>query len=351
MVAGITGRRLVSEVPAALAQILGLEANAVRVQREMGETVDLVLEAAGQTFVVECKTPANVGPIEAAARKATEYARRYKRGALPMIAVPYMGEGGKRVCEDARVAWLDLSGNARIITPRLRVIVDGRPNRFKSPGRPSSLFAPKSSRVARWLLMHTEHPFTQRELARSTNVGEGFVSRIVSGLKTDGYVIRDPNGTIRVKDPQLLLDAWRDVYHFSRHTLIKGHVTARSGDALTRRVAQVFRDQGVEHAATGLAAAWQFTRFAVFRIATFYVASHPTEAQLMQLGFREDERGANLWIAVPNDEGVFQGASMIREVSCVHPVQAYLDLQEHPERSAEAADQLKSEYLRWARHA
>jgi hypothetical protein len=34
-----------------------------------------------------------------------------------------------------------------------------------------------------------------------------------------------------------------------------------------------------------------------------------------------------------------------RGVRCVHPVQVYLDLKDHPERSAEAAQQLRRKLL------
>ena len=57
----------------------------------------------------------------------------------------------------------------------------------------------------------------------------------------------------------------------------------------------------------------------------------------------------NLWLAVPNDSGVFQGAVENDGIRCVHPVQVYLDLKEHPERSAEAADRLRTELLTWSR--
>jgi hypothetical protein len=178
---------------------------------------------------------------------------------------------------------------------------------------------------------------------------EGFVSRIASRLEHDGYVLRDPGGALRVKDPQLLLDAWRDEYRFDKHTIIQGHVTARSGDALTRFVSDTLSATSMEHAATGLAAAWQLTHFATFRIASFFVAETPPKALREKLGFREEARGANLWLVVPNDVGVFQGAEPREGVRCVHPVQAYVDLKAHPERAPEAAEHLRSELLTWRR--
>jgi hypothetical protein len=166
-------------------------------------------------------------------------------------------------------------------------------------------------------------------------------------LEEEHYVVRDDSGRVRVSDPQLLLDAWRDEYRFSKHSIIRGHVAARSGDALTRFVADVLSAANVEHAATGLSAAWQLTRFAGFRTATFFVQAAPTASVESDLGFREEARGANLWLVVPNDAGVFQGARERGGVRCVHPVQVYLDLEEHPERAADAAERIREEYLSW----
>jgi hypothetical protein len=97
--------------------------------------------------------------------------------------------------------------------------------------------------------------------------------------------------------------------------------------------------------ATGLSSAWQLSRFASFRIATFFVGEPLSDELRARLGFREEPRGANLWLVVPNDAGVFQGADDQGGVRCVHPVQAYVDLKSHPERAAEAAERLRTDLL------
>ncbi len=81
-----------------------------------------------------------------------------------------------------------------------------------------------------------------------------------------------------------------------------------------------------------------------------YLPSDPSPEVIEQLGFRADERRANLWLVVPNDEGVLQGATETAGIRCVHPVQVYVDLKEQPERSAEAADRLRAELLTGMSH-
>src|SRR2546427_9676515 len=95
-----------------------------------------------------------------------------------------MGEVGRRICDEAQVNWMDLSGNAYLFgPPGLRVRIEGKPNLFKRPGRPRSVFAPKSARIARWFLFELERAPTHRELARGTGWDEGLASRIVRQLE------------------------------------------------------------------------------------------------------------------------------------------------------------------------
>ena len=77
-----------------------------------------------------------------------------------------MVERGRRLCADAGVSWLDLSCNAHIVAPGLRILIEGKKNRFVRRGRPSTAFAPRSARIARRLLIEPERAFRQQELAR-----------------------------------------------------------------------------------------------------------------------------------------------------------------------------------------
>lgn len=330
-----------------MAGLLAVAQDQVQLEIDAAADVDAVIKAAGQTFVVELTEAASAGPVAVHAERAASAAKAQRKRAIPVVAVPYMGSSGRDACERAGVSWFDFSGNARILAPGIRIIIDGRPNQFPKRGRPSSAFAPKSSRIARWLLMHPTEAMAQREISQATDVSEGLVSRVVSRLEEEHYVVRTDSGLVRASNPQLLLAAWQDEYRFSKHTIIRGHVAARSGDALTRLVADTLSAAKVEHAATGLSAAWQLARFAGFRTATFFVAVEPTASLEGELGFREDARGANLWLVVPNDAGVFQGANDRGGVRCVHPVQAYLDLEEHPERALDAAERIRAEFLNW----
>ena len=65
------------------------------------------------------------------------------------------------------------------------------------------------------------------------------------------------------------------------------------------------------------------------------------------MGFRDEEKGANLWLVAPDDDGVFDGAATVGPLHVAHPVQVYADLQAHPERAKEAAIDLRARRLQW----
>lgn len=336
-----------------LVELFGLAPSEARIDPHSSvPRADAVIGLGEFLFVVEYKGSGDVATVSNAVRQVRSYAAALGEKAIPLVAVPFMGSVGRDYCREADVGWFDLSGNAQILAPGLRVRIEGQPNRFKHPGRPSSAFAPKSARIARWLLIHSDRSATQREIARATDMDEGFTSRIVAKLEEDDLIVREPEGTIRVRDPDLLLDAWREDYDFTKHHILRGHVPARSGHALLRQMVDELGQRDTRYAATGLAGAWLIDRFAGFRLVTLYLAEAPDSELLERLGFREDKRGANTWLVVPNDEGVFHGASDRDGACCVHPVQVYLDLKAHPERADEAGEELRAALSEgWSAHA
>lgn len=294
----------------------------------------------GLAFSVKWKRSGSPGHVATAIRQLEKSKERVRYGVIPVLAVPYMGEAAQELCAEAELSWLDLSGNARIIAPGIFYQNLGNPNRFRRAGRPESAFGTKGARITRRLLMEPDRPVRQRTLAISTGLDEGHTSRIVGKLMEVGLVERGKDG-VRVTDSNALLAAWRDDYRFDRHHIIRGHIASRGGEELVQAVATVLSRREELYAATALPAAWLWTRYAGFRLSTVYVSTLPAAGLKEELGFREEARGANTWLVVPNDEGVFDGVELVDGIRCVHPVQAYVDLKNHPERSKAAAEEMR----------
>lgn len=318
-----------------------------------GRTADLIQKISGYTFVAECKNGASTGIVADAIKNVQAFLAELPKAAegiiVPLVVVPFMGEAGRDLCAREKISWLDLSGNASVAAPRLKIQIEGKPNRFKSAGRPKNLFAAKSSRIARAMLISPEAALTQRELARKTGLNETMTGRVVRELERENFLSRDKqSGAVRARDPALLLDAWAESYQFEKHSIVYGFMAQRTGEAAMRAVAENLEKNNVEYAATGLAGAWLLSPFAAFRIASFYLKEMPSPDLLEKLKITEQSKaGGNIWLIRPNDEGVFEGAARRGGVCCAHPVQVYLDLKFHPERAREAAEAIRGEYLKW----
>lgn len=335
-----------------LAEWLKVSKNEIRIKNQFhNKNVDGYFEVGNCEFVVEIKAGSNSDQVSSAIQTLKKNRIQSRAPLIPLVVVPFMGDVGRKLCEDSGVSWADLSGNADISALNLRILIGGQPNLFKNLGRPSSPFAPKSARIARWLLINADKAMTQRELSFATNMDEGFTSRIVSRLEEQELVSRKKDGSIVVPDPNLLLDSWREKYDFNNNRIIKGHIAARSSKEILQKISDLLLKEDIKHAATGLSGAWLYSKFAGFRIVTFYIETLLSNDLIKILGFREEDRGSNVWFVVPKDEGVFHGSEKVEGIDCTHPVQVYLDLFGHPERAMEAASNLRKALLKWIKHA
>ena len=335
---------LLAAVPQVLSDLTGLPA--VRASSEgANDGVDLVLRAGPYRFLIEYKASSDRAAVTMAATQLRDYAGNRRGRRIGAVVVPFMGDAGAQACRDAGVSWFDLSGNADIRAPGLHVHIEGKPNRFLRRGRPGNPLAPKGSRVARWLLMHPDVAFQQREIAKAAAVDEGLTSRVIRWLLERELVTKDDHGAWRVKDPGALLDAWHEVYDFSRYRVIRGILGARSSDEVMQKIATELDRRRAGYAMTGLAGAWLLTRHATFRTVSLLLQDAPPTSLLSDLGLLDEPRGANVWLVVPGDDAVFLGSRVEGGFSCAHPLQVYLDLKGHPERASEAAQEIRRHYL------
>jgi len=292
------------------------------------------------TFLIEYQESGNLSSVITGIRQLNNV-KVNKKNIIKTLVVPYMHELGRKYCEEAKLSWLDLSGNANITGPGIRIIIEDQPNRYKRPGRSASVFAPKSSRVARFLLYRHPDLFSQREIAEKTGLGEGYVSKIVKSMENLDLIARDESGRITSQDPIVLLDAWLEKYDFAKHKPMSGFIPARSGQELLQRIRDSLSKEGIDYAVTGLATAWLYTQYASFRTVTIYIGENFRSGLLSELNFSESDVGANAMIASPNDPSIFWNREELEGIQCVHPIQAFLDLKGQPERAQEAMLELK----------
>jgi hypothetical protein len=350
-----TLKEAVSKVAERIGEYLHVSSDEIRIQYDIGlqpsmGKADAIIEVTDFAFLLEYKNQGYAGVISAAIDQVKHYSDllNLKKQLIPLIVVPYMADTGRTLCAETRISWIDLSGNSSIVADGLFVNETGRSNKFVSKGRPENLFSEVSSRVSKYLLMHPKNSFNQREISQQTGVDEGYVSKICARLEEAKYIVRNDDRSVKVKEPNILLDAWRDEYNPRGKDWIKGHIPARSGSAAMKTLVVFFENRTREYAVTGLAAAWLMTGFSSFRNVSIYLRDYIQIEVLEDIGFIRTDKGAN--VALLNgqcDPGVFLGMKKWNGISCVHPIQVYLDLKEQPERSEEAAEELKKRFLKW----
>lgn len=329
-------------LPELLLDWLGAPVAVVR-QAEPDRGADLLVTGDDDLrLAVICKSSNRSAIVAQAARQAAAGAER--TDALPVVVVPFMGRAGAAAAAESGVSWIDLSGNADLRVPgRLVVHVEGKPNRRPERGRPSTPFAPASSRIARRMLIEPDRWWRQRDLALASGLAPSQVSKVVHRLVEEDLVLADgvaQGARYRPSSADALLDGWAGEYDFRSHLRIPVHITGR-GVAVAESLGDLLRSADVRHAFTGLPAAWQIDGFAQFRLVSVYVEEE-LEGLVARLGLRqEDEGGANVELIAPSDRGVFDGGTEFGALSCVHPVQTYLDLLRLPERAQEAAEHIR----------
>ena len=341
-------KELLDRAASKLRQHLG-DLRVVARDPKIAGNVDLILKGHGRSFVLEWKSRDDA-PIIA---EAIAQLKRQRGKAIPLLAVPFMGEAGRRMTAEAGISWIDLAGNADIQGPGLliRLLDNPRPPRA---GRPPNVFAPASSRLIRAFLMSEGRALSHRDLVERSGLDKARVSRLIPRLEDMGAIRRvassDGRAQFVAKRPSAVLKDWYQAYDFSKHSIRRGFVLegGRSAESvargLMRRISEAL-GPGSRHAFTGLAGAWLHAPFATHRLVTVLTDADPGADALERLGFHEEDTGANVWLVRPNDASVFVGASSARGLPVAHPIQVYLDLKAQPERSAEAAVALEKTHL------
>jgi hypothetical protein len=239
----------------------------------------------------------------------------------------------------------DLNGRLFIQTPWL--LLDREPKEivYRNPVSEPDLFSFKASRITRALLSNRDRSWSQEALTKRTQVSRGLVSRILTTLTDRGYVTQESPGSrhaaaaYRLTEFDRLLDAWKREDLWSKRGTVKQY-SLLSNDA--GEIARTVRDALGEKlvAFTQWFAAHLRHPYTTPPIVSTYVLKGH---RLPELRFaREVASGGNLWLIVPEDEGVFLETQDCAGFRLVSDVQIYLDLLQVGQRGPDAAEALRA---------
>ena len=306
-----------------------------------------VVVGSGKTarrILVECKSVGEPRYLAQAITVLTLATRQAPRS-YPLVAAPYLGPEGQRLCREAGVGYLDLAGNAFLRFDG--VLVDRRsgerPPRAKA--RLRRLFSPKSSRILRVLLEQPDQEWTLARLATEAAISVRTAHLVINALEEKAFVDKR-RGATRLEKPAALLDLWAENYRLDQHRRQTFYSFVRSPRELAAKLAAQATGKRVSLALTLHAGAALVAPFVRYTDVHAYVGGDI--ARLAKaLDLRPVETGGNVRLLTPNDEGVFYRTQAIEGIPVVCNTQLYLDLLHYPGRGREAAEELRRQKLRY----
>lgn len=272
------------------------------------------------------------------AREAVNQLLRY-RSAFPeaygVFMAPYISPESAEICAKEGVGYLDLAGNCRLSFGQVFIRREGIRNPFGQKRDLRSLYAPKSTRVLRVLLMRKSEWWKTQALADEAAVSLGHVANVKKRLR-DREWVADGDAGFRLTNPQSLLTEWAENYTYRKNT-VRDYYSMKGTDEVEEALAKACRELDIPYAFTGFSAGRWVAPTVRGQRAMAYVSTI-SEVLLERAGLKEVPSGANVSLMLPYDEGVYYMAREVNSLRVVCPVQLYLDLKGYKGRGEEAAE-------------
>jgi hypothetical protein len=211
-----------------------------------------------------------------------------------------------------------------------------------------SLFAGKSIKIIRVLLVDYPAELTLREICEKAGVSLRWASVVAKALIRENLALRESQkSALRIMAPSDLLRRWGAVNNFVANTKFVDYYSKE--EDITKFFGQFKGKKGPEYAFTALAGGLLTSPFVRPTNVHLYVKSEEDAKKWARLlDLVPVEKNGNVKFAVAESPGVFYGAKEIDGVRVVSDVQLYVDLLNYPARGEEAAQAvLKVIEKRW----
>ena len=257
---------------------------------------------------------------------------------LPMLVARYLAPRTRERLDELGISYADATGNLRVAVDRPALFVrDAGAQRdpWRGPGRPRNSFrgAP-AARVVRALADYAP-PMTVPDLVERSGASTGATYRVVELLAREAYLEREPRGPITSVEWRRMLERWSEDYQFGASNPTASLLEPRGIDALADSLRRL---PEVRYAVTGSLAAQQYAPYAPARLAMVYVDG--IERVAGELGLRPVDGGANVLLAAPKDDFVYERAKVVGGLTLAAPSQVAVDLLTSPGRGPSEATAL-----------
>lgn len=270
--------------------------------------------------------------------RSMESAADGERGAVkPLLAARYLAPRTRERLEEMDVAYADATGNLWLTldSPALFLRDKGEDrDPWRGPGRARGSFrgAP-AGRVVRALADFVP-PMTVPELAQRSGASAGATYRMVELLERDAYIEREARKAITSVDWRRVIQRWSEDYEFASSNPSRRFLEPRG----LERLEETLSAAPFQYAITGSMAAQRYAPYAPAPLAMVYVDSIEPAADA--LGLRPVDAGANVLLAAPKDDFIFERSRIIEGLTYTAPSQTAVDLLTSPGRGPAEGNEL-----------
>jgi hypothetical protein len=242
----------------------------------------------------------------------------------------------RQLLHEAGVSYVDSTGNLRVTLDQPAVFLESS-GAQRDPGagiRPlRSLKGRAAGRAVRAVCDFRE-PYGIRELAARSGTSLGTLARVVELLDREAALVRDDAG--RVVDVHVgnVIRRWAEDYSLPRSNDVCYCLEPRGLDAFLDGL----RRTGLDYCLSGSLAGARRAPVAPTRLAVVYVQD--TDAAAEALGLRPVDAGANVMVAAPYDDVVFERTWETGGLTFANLSQVAADLLTSPGRGPAEAEAL-----------
>ena len=266
---------------------------------------------------------------------------------VPVLAAPYLSSERQKLCREAGVYFIDLSGNVFVAHQSLYIERIGFPNKYPEKRQRRYPFSDKASLILRELLKAPKRQWGIRELAGKIELNPGYVSRMAKSLSAAGYASQ-ASGKLKIRSPKEILDDWVRAYDLKRNEHHRLFMLAPDVNSILRRLREIDIPRKVQYALSVQAGAGLVAPYAAYKDVHLYVADgKDIEFFKKKLDLKDTDQGANLVLMLPYyKHSAFYDSQKIEGLWVVSDIQMYLDLYGYPVRGREQAEHLYAKRLK-----